>query len=169
MKKHNLDMRTVMLFVLLSATAIFAQDKKMDMKPMAAMDMKMDEMHKSHHHKMMMAYRHNAVAFTQNLWDMSSNGKIEDIELARNAFGEIKRSLDAMEVIHTTHMAKMGKMDAAMSEKMKPMMEKMAAEGAAKKSHMTMLGTALQANSPDAQDISMHASWLLLKLGKMDM
>ncbi|MEP6703764.1 MAG: hypothetical protein ABJB34_03060 [Acidobacteriota bacterium] len=169
MKKQNLVMWTVMLFVLLSAIAVTAQDKKMDMKPMPAMDMKMDEMHRSPHHKMMMAYHHSAHAFTQALWDMSSNGKIEDIELARNAFGEIKRSLDAMEAIHTTHMAKMGKMDAAMTEKMKPMMEKMEAEGAAMKQHMTMLGTALQANSPDAQDISMHAGWLLLKLGKMDM
>ncbi len=162
-------MWAAMMFVLLSATAVFAQDKKMDMKPMAAMDMKMGDMHKSPHHKMMMAYHHNAIAFAQALWDMSSNGKIEDIELARNAFGEIKRSLDAMEAIHTTHMAKMGKMDAAMTEKMKPMMEKMEAEGAAIKLHMTMLGTALQSSSPDAQEISMHAGWLLLKLGKMDM
>lgn len=41
-----------MMFVVLSATAVFAQDKKMGMKPMAAMDMKMDEMHKSPHHKL---------------------------------------------------------------------------------------------------------------------
>ena len=169
MKKQNLVRWTVTMFVLLSATAVLAQDTKMDMKPMAAADTKMDEMHKSPHHKMMMAYHNNAIAFTQALSDMSSNGKIEDIELARNAFGEVKRSLDAMEAIHMTHMAKMGKMDAAMTEKMKPMMEKMQAEGAAMKQHMTMLGTALQSNSPDAQDISMHAGWLLLKLGKMDM
>ena len=56
-----------MMVVLLSAPAVFAQDKKMGMKPMAATDMKMDEMHKSPHHKMTMAYHHNAIAFMQAL------------------------------------------------------------------------------------------------------
>lgn len=60
-------MWTIMMFVLLSTPAVSAQDKKMGMKPIAVPDMKMDEMHKSPHHKMTMAYHHNAIAFMQAL------------------------------------------------------------------------------------------------------
>lgn len=168
MKKQNLIIWIVMMVILLSASTVFAQEK-MDMKPMPKDKMNMDEMHKSPHHKMMMAYHHNAIAFTQALWDMSSGGKIEDIDLTRSAFGEIKRSLDRMEEIHKTHMAGMGKMDAAMTEKMKPMMEKMATEGAALKMYVTMLDKLLQASTPDAREVEMHAAVILLRLKKMDM
>ena len=168
MKKQNLIIWIVMMVILLSASTVFAQEK-MDMKPMPKDKMNMDEMHKSPHHKMMMAYHHNAIAFTQALWDMSSGGKIEDIDLARSAFGEIKRSLDRMEEIHKTHMAGMGKMDPAMTEKMKPMMEKMEAENAALKGHVQALEKVLQANSPSASEVEMHAAVILLRLKKMDM
>ena len=74
-----------------------------------------------------------------------------------------------MDEIHQMHMSKMGKMDAAMMEKMKPMMEKMALEKAALKGHVQSLDSALQGNSPNAQEIEMHAAVLLLKLEKMGM
>ena len=159
----------VMMFAVATATTAFAQDKKMDMKPMPAMDMGMEEMHKSPHHKMMMAYHHNAIGFTQALWDMSSGEKIEDIELARNAFNELKRSLDRMEEIHQTHMASMGKMDAAMMEKMKPMMDKMKADGAVMKSYVMMLDKILKAKNPDVREVEMHAAVILMRLKKMSM
>ena len=166
MKKQNLIISTVMMFILLSASAVFAQDKKMDMKSMPKDKMNMDEMHKSPHHKMMMAYQHNAMTFTRTLWDMTSDGKVVDVDLARNAFAEIKKSMERMEDIHKSHMAKMGKMDAAMMEKMKPMMEKMGADASVMKMHMMMLEKALQADAPDPQEVSMHAGWILLKLEK---
>lgn len=167
MKKQNLIIWVVMVPILLSASAVFAQ--KMDMKPMPADAMSMDMMHKSPHHKMMMAYEHNAQIFARTLWDMTSDGKIEDIDLARAAFGEIMQSMEKMEAIHQKHMTGMGKMDPAMEAKMKPMMEKMVAEAGVMKMHMMMLEKALQAASPDPQEISMHAGWVLLKLEKMNM
>ena len=169
MKKQNLVIWTVMMVLLLSVGTVFAQDKKMEMKPMPKGEMNMDEMHKSPHHKMMMAYHHHAVAFTKLLWEISSDGKIEDVDLARNAFGEIKRSLDRMEDIHKAHMATMGKMDAAMMEKMKSMKDKMEAEKAALKGHINSLEKALQANSPNASEVEMHAAVILLRLKKMHM
>jgi hypothetical protein len=67
------------------------------------------------------------------------------------------------------HMSMMPKMDAAMMEKMKPMMEKMEAEKAALKGHVAGLESALQGNSPNVQEIEMHTAAILLRLEKMDM
>ena len=168
MKKQNLVLWSVLMTILLSVSSILAQDKKMDMKPMPAGEMKMSDMSKGPHHMLMMAYHHNAVAFTRVLLDMTSDGKIENVDLARAAFAEIKRSVDKMEEIQKSHMSSMGKMDAAMTEKMKPMMEKMEAEKAALKGHVLALEKALQANAPNASDVEMHAAVLLLKFENMN-
>ncbi len=167
MKKQNLILSSVLLMIVLSASAVFAQ--KMDMKTMPKGEMNMDEMHKDGHHALMMAYHHNAMAFTRVLWDMSADGKIEDIALARSAFAEVKRSMEKADEIHKTHMGGMDKMDAAMMEKMKPMMDKMAAENAVIMMHMSMLDKVLQASSPDAQEVAMHTAFLILKFEKMNM
>jgi len=166
MKHTNLIITTILAVILLSASSAFGQDKKMDM-PKDGMDMA--KMHADGHHAMMMAYHHNAMAFTKALWDMTADGKIEDINMARAAFAEMKRSLEKMDEIHKMHMTMMPKMDSAMMEKMKPMMEKMDAEKAALKGHVQALESALQSNSPNAPEIEMHAAAILLRLEKMDM
>lgn len=163
MKRMNLMLLTLFA-ALLTAGSVFAQDKKMDM-PKDRMDMA--KMHADGHHALMMAYHHNAVAFTRILWEMTADGKIEDISLARAAFAEIKESLERMDEIHKMHMSKMAPMDAAMMEKMKPMMEKMETEKAALMGHVLALGNGLQAGSPSAHETEMHAAVLLLKLEKM--
>lgn len=66
-------------------------------------------------------------------------------------------------------LATMGKMDTAMAEKMKPMKDKMEAEKAALKGHINSLEKALQANSPNASEVEMHAAVILLRLKKMHM
>ncbi len=132
-------------------------------------EMNMDAMHKDGHNMLMMAHRQNATAFTRVLWKMTSDGKIEDVAMARSAFAEVMHCMDKMDEIHKMHMAGMAKMDAAMTEKMKPMMEKMAAEQTVMKMHMMMLEKALEASTPDAQEVSMHAAWILLKLERMNM
>ncbi len=58
--------------MLLSVSSVMAQDKKMDMKPMPKDGMNMAEMHKDGHHAIIMAYRHNALAFTKALWEMTA-------------------------------------------------------------------------------------------------
>ncbi len=159
----------IVMVVMLSVSAVFAQDPKMDMSKMPKGEMNMMEMHKDGHHALMMAHQRNAMSFSRVLWEMTSDGKIENVEAARAAFAEIMHCMDKMDDIHKMHMAGMAKMDAAMMEKMKPMMEKMQAEKAVMKMHMMMLGKALQASTPDAQEVSMHAAWILLKLEKMNM
>ena len=166
MKNRILVLSFTVLFIALSSNLVFGQNKM-------ASDMKMPdmmaEMMKSPHHKLMMAYRENALSLTKVLWDMSSDGKIEDVDLARNAFAELKRSMEKMDEIHKLHMSKMGKMDATMMEKMKPMMEKMDAEKAAVSGHIKALEKALQLNSPNPQEVEMHTAALILQFEKMKM
>lgn len=169
MKRTNLMIFAALAVVLLTVSGVFAQDKKMDMKPMPKDAMDMSKMHADGHHALMMAYHHNAVAFTRALWEIAADGKLENVDIARAAFAEIKRSLEKMDEIHKMHMSKVGKMDAAMMETMKLMMDKMEAEKAALKGHVQALENALQANSPSAEEIEMHTAALLLKLEKMGM
>lgn len=168
MKKQNLMFAAIVMAALLSVSAAFSQDPKMDASKMPKGEMNMSEMHKDGHHMLMMAHQRNATTFARVLWEMTSDGKIENLEAARGAFAEITHCMDKMDEIHKIHMAGMPKMDAAMMDKMKPMMEKMQADHAAMKMHMMMLGKALQISSPDGQEVSMHAAWILLKLEKMN-
>lgn len=169
MKYINSILCGIVAIIVLSAGTTFAQEKKMGVKPVPKGEMDMASMHKDGHHALMMAYHHNAVAFTRALWEISSDGTIENIDIARFAFSEIKRSIEKMDEIHKMHMSTMGKMDAAMMEKMKPMMEKMEAEKAAVKGHLQALESALNGNAPSAQEIEMHAATLIMKLEKMGM
>jgi hypothetical protein len=167
MKYINSIICSVVAVIVLSAGGVFAQDKKMDLKPMPKGEMEMAAMHKDGHHALMMAYHHNALAFTRALWEISSDGTIENIHITRAAFSEVKRSIEKMDEIHKMHMSTMGKMDAAMMEKMKPMMEKMEAEKASVRGHIQALESALNGNAPSALEIEMHAATLLMKLEKM--
>lgn len=164
MKKRNLVVYAVVVTFMLAA-GIFAQDKTVTEKKMHKGTM-MSEMGKSHQHMVMMAYRQNVLTFAKALRDMAKNGAIQDIELARNAFSEIKRSMDKMDEIHQTHM---NKMSAEMREKMKPMMEKMQAERAAVREHVVALEKTLQADTPAAREVETHAAALVLQLEKMKM
>ncbi len=163
MKKQFLVISMVILAVLLSVGGVAAQDDK-KMKT-DGMDM-MAEMQKSPHHKMMMAHRQSILTFAKTLRDMAKDGKLEDIELARNAFAEIKRSAEKMDEIQKDHMSKM---DPKMMEKMKPMMEKMQAEKAAMKEDILSLEKALQANAPDAREVERHAAAIVERMEKMKM
>ncbi len=157
MKKQILVVWTAIVVVLLSVGSIAAQDsKKMKMDMMA--------MHKSPHHTVMMAYRHNVLTFAKSLRDMSAGGKLEDVELARNAFAEIKHSMEKMDEIHQSQM---GKMKPEMMTMMKPMMEKMQAEQAIVKGHILELEKALQVATPNAMDVNKHAAALVMQLEKM--
>ncbi len=162
MKKQMLVISMVILAVLLSVGGVAAQDDKM-MK-MDGMDM-MAMMQKSPHHKMMMAHRQNVLTFAKTLRDMASGGKLEDVELARNAFAEIKRGMEKMDEIHQSQM---GKMKPEMMTMMKLMMKKMQAENMLVKEHITALENALQVAAPNAMDVNKHAAALVMQLEKMD-
>ncbi len=163
MKKQMLVISMVVLAFLLSVGGVAAQDdKKMKMDGMDMMAM----MQKSPPQKMMMAHRQSVLTFAKALRDMASGGKLEDVELARNAFAEIKRGMEKMEEIQKDHMSKM---DPKMMEKMKPMMEKMQAEKAAMKEDILALEKAFQANAPDVKEVEKHATAIVERMEKMKM
>ncbi|MEP6902294.1 MAG: hypothetical protein ABJA66_11120 [Actinomycetota bacterium] len=163
MKKQILVIWTAIAVVLLCVGSVVAQDgNKMDKDMM----MDMGAMQKSPHHAVMMAYRQNVLTFAKTLRDMTAGGKLEDVELARNAFAEIKRSMEKMDEIHQSQM---GKMKPEMMTMMKPMMEKMQAEQAVVKEHTLALEKALQVATPNAADVNEHAAALVMQLEKMDM
>lgn len=148
--------------VVLSVASLSAQDaKKM---PKEAMNMA--EMSKSPHHIAMMAYRQSVLTFATALRDLARDGNIQDVDLARNVFAEIKRSMGEMDKIHQSHM---GKMSPEMRERMKPMMEKMQSEKAVMNGHILALEKALEADSPDGQEVAKHATELVSQLEKMNM
>lgn len=168
MKKQMLVILTVLLVVLLGVGVVAAQDAKQMEKDKMKKDMMMDmdAMKSGPHHSVMMAYKQNVLTFAKALRDMSKGGKLADIDLARNAFAEIKQSMEKMEAIHQSHMSKMSP---EMREKMKPMMEKMQTDQAAVKEHILALEKALQADSPDALAVEKHAAALVSQLEKMSM
>lgn len=169
MKNKTLIIAAIFSVIVFSASSMFAQQRKpMPMRPMPMDGRDMPMMPKDGHQALMMAFHHNAMAFTRALWEMSSDGSIQNVDLARAAFAEIKRSLEKMEEVHQVHKSTMGKMDPAMMEKMKPMMEKMEAEKAALKGHIQALEAAMQSAAPRAQEVEMHTAAILLRLEKMN-
>ncbi len=163
MKKQILVTWVIGLVLFLGLGQVYAQgDPKMKMK----MEMNMAEMHKKPQHMVMMAYRHNMIAFSNVLYSMAETGKFEDLEAARSAFAEIKRSMEKIDEIHMAHM---GKMTAEMKDMMKPMMEKMQAENAVLKEQIRGLERALSTGVPDAMEVEMRTAALIKRLEKMDM
>ena len=102
---------------------------------------------------------------TPVMTDMNRSG---DVEVARNAFAEIKHCMDQMDMIHRMHMSGMSK---EMAAKMKPMMAemkpKMAADKAAINEHIAGLQNAFQMDTPDAALVQKHAAELVMVLEKM--
>ncbi|MFZ1700941.1 MAG: hypothetical protein WBO10_10220 [Pyrinomonadaceae bacterium] len=163
MKKQMLVILTVLMAVLLGVGVVAAQDaKKMDKDKM----MDMDDMKSGPHHSVMMAYKQNVLTFAKALRDMSKGGKLADADLARNAFAEIKQSMEKMDAIQKSHMSKMSP---EMREKMKPMMEKMKADQVTVKEQILALDKAFQSDSPDASAVEKHAAALVSQLEKMSM
>ncbi len=160
MKKYVFAISMAVMIGLLGAGHGAAQDaKKMKSESMAMAGMK-----NSPHHSVMMAYRQNVLTFAKTLRDMSKSAQLEDAGLAREAFAEIKRGMERMNEIHQSHA---GKMSAEMRDKMKPMMEKMQAGRAAKSEHVLALGRALEAATPNARELEIHANALVSQLEKM--
>ena len=128
--------------------------------------MEMEGMQKNPNHELMMAYRENAHNFAAALRDMGETGMLTDVEAARLAFAEIKRSVEKMDNIHQSQM---DKMTPEMMLKMKPMMQKMQTEQNAVKEDIAKLETALQAVMPNAKEVETHAAALAAQFGRMGM
>ncbi len=158
MKKQILITWMVIVLMLLSVAGLAAQDRKV-------MKMKLAEMEKSPSHTLMMAYRYNLLTFAKPLREMAKGSKLDDVEMARKAFAELKRSMEKMEEVH---LLQMSKMTAEMTEIMYPTMEKMQAENMSIKENIIELEKALKPSGPNAKDVYKYAAAIVSQFEKMD-
>lgn len=154
MKIKMMIMSLVAVFVMSSASSVFAQgDSKMASKMDSGMDM--SEMMNSSHHRMGMAYRKNINTLAGTLADLSTGSESVDAGLVRSIVADIKSASAMMDRIHMDHMSKM---KPEMKTKMAPMMEKMKVKKEALKDHIAALEKAANADSIDMNEIGKHAA-----------
>jgi hypothetical protein len=109
------------------------------------------------HHAMAMAYRDNLATFARTLRDEVTQSKVVDVDLARPAVAEMRRSFDLIQQRHQAHMAMMGTADSTMRRMMQHMDSAMAAVG----KHLTALETEVNGSSPDPGKVIDHATEIL--------
>jgi hypothetical protein len=146
------------------------------------------------HHVLAMAYRANLETFARALMASSTKSKAVDVDLARPAVAEMRRSFDQMRQHHQAQMTTMGDKpmgnkpkgnkpmggmmmgDKMMGDKMmgdttKPQMsgsmQDMQSHLAALDEHLTALESALHVGTPDAKVVSAHTTEILKQCDKM--
>lgn len=159
-----LSATTIMLVLLIPATA-WSQHKhtQSGQKTAGMADMK-SEMMKSPHHKLMMAYMKSMSVFATALRDQATKPQALDVEVARTTVAELRHSLDAMEALKQKHMLSMS---AEMKSKMQMMMEKMEKNGAMVKDQVSALEADVLPDRPDSKQVVTHTNALLKQLGMM--
>jgi len=141
------------------------------------------------HHVLAMAYRDNLVTFAKALKGQVTPSKTVNVDLARPAVAEMRRSFEQMRQHHQAQMTTMG--DKAMSDKPvgdKPMggmmmgdrmvgdkakspmsgtMQDMQSHLAALNEHLAALEAAVNVGTPDAKVVSAHTTEILKQCAKM--
>ncbi|MDP9263451.1 MAG: hypothetical protein M3O85_03915 [Acidobacteriota bacterium] len=126
--------------------------------------MDMSAMMQEPHHVLAMAYKDNLVNFAKALDHEASQTKPINLEFARAAVAEMKRSFDQMQQHHQAHMKTM---DDTMKAKMADMMKQMDAHHSAIQEHLDALDKEVHASAPDATSISKHVAELLAHFDSM--
>jgi hypothetical protein len=116
------------------------------------------------HHVLAMAYRDNLATFARALRAQVSQSKTVNLDLARPAVAEMRRSFDQMKPHHQAQMAMMGdQTKPAMSGMMQQMESHMTALG----EHLTALESEVNASTPDPKKVSEHATEILKQCADM--
>lgn len=120
------------------------------------------------HHVLAMAYHQNLAAFAKALHEQTASAGPLNIDFARTAVSEMRRSFDQMKQHHQEHMEGMGaEMRAKMGAKMSGMMEKMQAHQADMNTQLTALEQEINSASPDAKRVSTLAESVHTHLTEM--
>ena len=155
----------------LSATAAPPEQEASASKPaMGKMEMSQDHMMMATepHHVLAMAYHQNLAAFAKALHEQTASEGPLNIDFARTAVSEMRRSFDQMKQHHQEHMAGMSaEMRAKMDAKMSGMMEKMQARQADMNTQLTALEQEVHSASPDAKKVSTLAGSVHTHLTEM--
>lgn len=128
-----------------------AKGHMMDMPGMTAMPM-------GPHHALAMAYRDNLTTFARALQGDVTRSKAVDLDLARPAVAEMRRSFDQMQ---THHQAQMSTMSDQMKAPMMAMMQDMEKHLKAVGDHLAGLEADMKASTPDPVKVSEHTAAIL--------
>ena len=136
------------------------QDGMKDMKGMKGMkgmdDMK--GMMDGPHAMLAMAYRDNLMTFGRALKSQIAKSKTVDVDFARPATAEMRRSFDQMRTHHQAQSSMMGSnADAAMMGKMKDMDAHLVAVD----QHLTALESEVKLATPDPKKVAEHVNEVL--------
>ena len=137
-----------------SATAIAQHEghstKKTPANP-AAQGKMMMEMAKEPHHVLAMAYHQNLATFAKSLHEQTMQASSVNVEFARAAVTEMRRSFDQMKQHHQAHMQTMS---AEMHTKMSEMMKQMETHQTELNTQLMALEQEVNAATPDAKKVS---------------
>ena len=110
------------------------------------------------HHVLAMAYRDNMLTFAKALRGRVAQSKTVDVDLARPAVAEMRRSFDQMRQHHQAQMAMMGdSARSAMSAAMKGMDGHLTALG----EHLSALESVVGGSAPDPAKVTEHTSEII--------
>ena len=130
-----------------------------DMKDMKGMQ-GMNRMMGGPHHVLAMAYRDNLATFAKALQGQVTQTKSVNLEMARPAVSEMRRSLDQIREHHQAQMKMMGDhTESPMPGNMKHMETHLTALG----EHLTALESEVNASTPDPKKVSEHTTEILKK------
>jgi polyhydroxyalkanoate synthesis regulator phasin len=120
------------------------------------------------HHVLAMAYHQNLAAFAQALHEQAASAGPLNIDFARTAVSEMRRSFDQMKQHHQEHMEGVSaEMHARMGTKMRGMMEKMQTHQADMNAQLTALEQEINSSAPNAKKISTLADSVHAHLTEM--
>jgi hypothetical protein len=116
------------------------------------------------HHLLAMAYRDNLATFARALRGQITHSKTVNLDLARPAVAEMRRSFDQMRQHHQAQTTMMGaSADSAKAGAMQHMETHMTALG----EHLTALESEVNAATPDPGKVSEHTSEILKQCAGM--
>lgn len=107
------------------------------------------------HHLLAMAYHQNLAAFAKALHEQTARASSVNVEFARAAVAEMRRSFDQMKLHHQGHMQTMS---AEMHTKMSGMMQQMETHQTELNNQLTALEQEVQSATPDAKKVSTLAA-----------
>lgn len=107
-------------------------------------------MAKEPHHVLAMAYHQNLAAFAKTLHEQTAQAGSVNVEFARAAVAEMRRSFDQMKQHHQEHMQMMS---VEMRTKMSGMRQQMETQQTELSTQLTALEQEVQGTTPDAKKV----------------
>lgn len=107
------------------------------------------------HHALAMAYHQNMATFAKALQEQTARASSVNVEFARAAVAEMRRSCDQMKQHHQGHMQTMS---TEMHTKMSGMMKQMETHQTELNTQLTALEQEVQLSTPDAKKVSTLAA-----------